>query len=331
MSLIECRECNKEISDKAQSCPHCGAPGEVYRGITRKKWHERTSVTLLIAATAVIVALGFIHLITGVVSPYNLPFDIIVKESFGFRETFIDAKAILTMPYNLARRKHPIGCKVLQKLGYMEPEESIEKRMRVFEKRVMDALIANIEKWQSEFDKALNKPDQQWQDKLLEAAETNPEKITDAQTCNNRAIISATKGQYESAILDFTRALEKNPEYAEAYFNRALVHAAIGHEQQAVSDFTEAIRQKPRFTESYTNRGFIYIASGQYDQAIDDFSKAIETNPDSAELHFKRSLAYYIKAEFSKAWADVHKVLDLGSPVPEEYLKALSEISRMKR
>ena len=26
MSLIKCRECSKEISDKAKSCPHCGSP-----------------------------------------------------------------------------------------------------------------------------------------------------------------------------------------------------------------------------------------------------------------------------------------------------------------
>ncbi len=26
MSLINCPECNKEISDKAQICPHCGCP-----------------------------------------------------------------------------------------------------------------------------------------------------------------------------------------------------------------------------------------------------------------------------------------------------------------
>ena len=26
MSLIKCRECGKEISDKAKSYPHCGSP-----------------------------------------------------------------------------------------------------------------------------------------------------------------------------------------------------------------------------------------------------------------------------------------------------------------
>lgn len=26
MSLIICKECGKEISDQAESCPHCGCP-----------------------------------------------------------------------------------------------------------------------------------------------------------------------------------------------------------------------------------------------------------------------------------------------------------------
>lgn len=26
MALIKCSECGKEISDKAYTCPHCGAP-----------------------------------------------------------------------------------------------------------------------------------------------------------------------------------------------------------------------------------------------------------------------------------------------------------------
>jgi hypothetical protein len=28
MALIKCYECEKEISDKAPACPHCGAPKE---------------------------------------------------------------------------------------------------------------------------------------------------------------------------------------------------------------------------------------------------------------------------------------------------------------
>jgi DNA helicase-4 len=32
MSLIQCPECHKQISDKAESCPHCGLPGSYFKG-----------------------------------------------------------------------------------------------------------------------------------------------------------------------------------------------------------------------------------------------------------------------------------------------------------
>jgi len=39
MALINCPECKKEISDKAQSCPHCGCPINAIKvEQTRKKW-----------------------------------------------------------------------------------------------------------------------------------------------------------------------------------------------------------------------------------------------------------------------------------------------------
>lgn len=50
MALVKCSECQKEISDKAESCPHCGNPintnsqkvevVEVER--TSKKWKKKS-------------------------------------------------------------------------------------------------------------------------------------------------------------------------------------------------------------------------------------------------------------------------------------------------
>lgn len=34
MALIKCIECNREISDKAVACPHCGCPNECQNGNT---------------------------------------------------------------------------------------------------------------------------------------------------------------------------------------------------------------------------------------------------------------------------------------------------------
>ena len=52
MSLIKCKECEKEISKTAKECPNCGATTEYGKKITKKY--------LIIAASIMIVIMGII-------------------------------------------------------------------------------------------------------------------------------------------------------------------------------------------------------------------------------------------------------------------------------
>lgn len=47
MALINCQECNKQVSDKAASCPHCGAPinSKVSNRSERVKTSEDNALT----------------------------------------------------------------------------------------------------------------------------------------------------------------------------------------------------------------------------------------------------------------------------------------------
>ena len=41
MALIECRECGKEISKKAETCPNCGSATKSGKKVKRKERHKR--------------------------------------------------------------------------------------------------------------------------------------------------------------------------------------------------------------------------------------------------------------------------------------------------
>jgi tetratricopeptide (TPR) repeat protein len=320
MALIKCRECNEQVSDRAQACPRCGVPVKDGTAKKPKKWHERTSVTLCVAAGLIIVSFGFIHVITGVVSPYNLPFDIVLKESFGYRETFINAEKIIAMPYSTAKIKYPISCKALQNGNYIESGS-------IFEARMTRQLQENMEAWQAEFEGVLNKPQRRWQDKLLGYAsgiENDPE---DPNTYNNRGITLAKEGQYETAIAQFTRAFQRNPVFAEAYYNRGLIDLEIGQLGQAISDFTKAVEIKQGFIEGYVSRAPVYVAMGRNEEAISDFTRIIENNPDAVEIYFRRSLTCYANGQYDSAWEDVRKIQDLGLTVPSGFLTLLHAAS----
>jgi len=290
----------------------------------KKKWHERTSVTLSVAAGLVFIGFGFIHVITGVIStldlPFELPFDVVRKESFGYRETFVDAGKIRALPYLAAKIRYPLGCKALQRAGHMEFG-------KVFETRMMNDLKQAMKKWQAQFDASLDRPRRQPLDKLREQTAVITESPEDPNVCNSRGIAAARAGQYEAALSNFTRAQQRDATLADAWYNRALVYLAIGQLGQAISDFTMVIELEPESAEGYVNRGLIYMGMNQYDEAISDFTRAVEIDPTLSEIYFRRSLAFYAKGEYDKAWEDVRRIQSLGLAVPQDFLGLLRTVS----
>ena len=73
------KKSKKQADGKVEKCPHCGKPIDRTKDDKPKKWHEKTSVTLCIAAGLAVIGLGFIHIIIGVVSRFELPFDVALK------------------------------------------------------------------------------------------------------------------------------------------------------------------------------------------------------------------------------------------------------------
>lgn len=315
---------NKQSDEKehrgAKKCPHCGAPLEESNVEKRKKWYEKTSVTLSVVVVLVVIGFGFIHVITGVVSPYQLPFDVVLKEAFGYSETFVNAEKIKLLPYSVAKKKYPIGCRALQRNHYMDFGDAYEAKMT---RQQQD----NMEQWLEVFDKSLGRSEPSWQEQLQQRPQAGRSDPEDPNAYNDRGIVAARKGGYETALALFTRAFQRDPGFAEAYFNRGLVSVEIGLLGQGISDFGKIIEIKPEQTEGYRKRGSLHFKMEQYDEAIADFTKIIELDQTSAQASFRRSLAYYSKGQYDLAWEDVHKIHNLGISVPPEYLKVLRLVS----
>lgn len=57
------------------------------------------------------------------------------------------------------------------------------------------------------------------------------------------------------AITDFSKAIEINPRFHEAYFSRGVKKGELGDYQAAKTDYTKAIEIYPNYHEAYYNRG----------------------------------------------------------------------------
>jgi tetratricopeptide (TPR) repeat protein len=317
MALTECHECKAPVSKAGASCPLCGAPATGCKARKPKRWYERTSVTLCVAVGLLVAALGFVHIITGVESPFELPVDIVRKESFGYRETFINAKAIEALPYTAAKIKYPLGCEVLQRRGYLPSGHSFEARTTVRQ-------MQSIERWQAEFARAQGHSEHPWEERLQVGVAEGQAGPESAQAANVRGIALAGNGDYQAALAEFSRAIRRAPTYAEAFHNRALVYIAIGNLGQGASDFGKVTEIRPGYIEGYVEQGRLYLATGQRDEAIGVFSRAIEIDGTHSEAHLGRALACYVQGQYDRAWQGTRKLERLGTPAPAGFIIALS-------
>jgi tetratricopeptide (TPR) repeat protein len=58
-----------------------------------------------------------------------------------------------------------------------------------------------------------------------------------------------------------------------------------------MDDYTKSIELNPKYAEAYINRGNILNSEKRYDDAIRDFNKAIELRPDFPNSYFNRGIS----------------------------------------
>ncbi|MFM6629845.1 MAG: tetratricopeptide repeat-containing serine protease family protein, partial [Microcystis panniformis] len=130
---------------------------------------------------------------------------------------------------------------------------------------------------------------------------------------SNRGIIYYNQQKYKLALDDFNKAIELNPNYAEAYGNRGLLYYNQQKYELALSDYDKAIEINPNYAMAYNNRGVLYIDLQKYELALADFSKAIEINRNFAEAYANRGLLYYNLQKYDLALSYYIKDIEINT------------------
>ncbi len=123
--------------------------------------------------------------------------------------------------------------------------------------------------------------------------------------------LAAAEKYYTFAILYW-------PSSPTPYYNRGIVSATKGEFDDAISDYTESLFRKPRDPSVLRSRGAAYLdrdRPGDLIRAIDDFSRAIDIDDTTLDYFFLRGLAYFKLggAHDDLSIEDLHRSLTIDS------------------
>ena len=138
--------------------------------------------------------------------------------------------------------------------------------------------------------------------------ETFPNSIV---LCNISGASSAGLKQFDAALKYYKKALEINPDYAEAYYNMGIALKDNGDLDAAIDSYKKALEIKPDYVGAYFNTGNILKDTGDLEAAIDSYKKALEIKPDYAEAYNNVGIALEDKGDLEEAINSYKKALEI--------------------
>ncbi|WP_299402429.1 tetratricopeptide repeat-containing serine protease family protein [Acaryochloris sp. IP29b_bin.148] len=157
---------------------------------------------------------------------------------------------------------------------------------------------------------------------------------------------------YQGAIADFTQAIDRNPDYAEAYYSRSLGHYRQRNSTQAIEDLTQAIDRNPDYAQAYLQRGVVQANSRNAVASLNDYRQALRLSPLDATILYRQGLSQVHLRQYQSALRTLNRALAFnprlveakvmrgvvqvlnntsGSFNPADQAKIIAELSQIRR
>jgi tetratricopeptide (TPR) repeat protein len=116
---------------------------------------------------------------------------------------------------------------------------------------------------------------------------------------------------YDAAIAEYTKALEIDPDIAEAYDRRGTAYYQKGDLDHALPDFNQALTLDPRSSDALLHRAQVHMARGFHDLAVVDFNTSLDIQPNVLDGLLNRGICRYKLGDYPGAVSDFRLILHL--------------------
>lgn len=128
------------------------------------------------------------------------------------------------------------------------------------------------------------------------------------------------RGNFNSAIKNYTWAISDNPSNPNTYFFRGMARLKKGESDLAAADFSKAIELDNTYVMAFINRGTIFKEKKLLDKALDDYNVVLKLKPDDYEAHLVRADLHFRKKSFKLALADYDILINNNYKLTNAYM-----------
>ena len=327
MALIKCPECNREISDRATACPHCGCPTATAgpsasttdlaaSPIPAQQSHLRVEqqpekrrpyflAAMLCGASAVIC---------GAIAPWSIALLSSSEErsngGFGFMSFFMAAFILAC------------SCAVCLLIGLVN---KFRWRTSGTKKRHPQLLRITIMLWGIALALVVvdavgvvvvnHKTAETLPLVLLAVHRENLVTLDRIRNHNDSAVreymqkglsfVRRGNREWDKAIAAFSSVIERDPGFSEAYWWRAMGYLRARLPDRAAADCDRVVQLAPNDADSYRLRALVHRDTQALDGAIDDYNRAIQLDPNDAESYRWRAAILQRQGKSAEADADL--------------------------
>ncbi len=126
-------------------------------------------------------------------------------------------------------------------------------------------------------------------------------------------------GKYEGAVVSYNKALEIDPNLADAYNMLSYVYSYLNEHEKAISTVRNYIALQPDNPNTYDSAFEIYLMAGHYENAYQVCEDALKINPQWLEFEEYKSYIHLFRGESEEA-RDKNRYIAQLDPSWEYYL-----------
>lgn len=133
-----------------------------------------------------------------------------------------------------------------------------------------------------------------------------------ADAYNNRGLAKFRDDDREGALADYTRAIQTDPDFGAAYLNRAEVLSETGDAAGSIADLQRIEKTYRDSTFYQTRLGDTHVLLNQLNQAQAAYDRALQLDPDNVEALTNRGALFFRQKAYALAKQDISRALHLN-------------------